>query len=105
MRMSSAADRLPTWTPRDHPPAVIFDFNGPLSDDEPILFDIFSELFRIHLDWVMTAEDYRDELLGRSDREIIQRAVARHGRGTQDEVTELMSLRHGLYKRRVAAHN
>ena len=38
-------------------PAVIFDFNGTLSDDEPILFDIFSELYRIHLDWAMTAED------------------------------------------------
>jgi HAD superfamily hydrolase (TIGR01509 family) len=86
-------------------PAVIFDFNGTLSDDEPILFDIFSELFRVHLDWAMTAEDYRDGLLGRSDREIIERAVARHGRGTEQEVTELLRLRQGVYKQRIADRN
>lgn len=86
-------------------PAVIFDFNGTLSDDEPILFDIFSELFRIHLDWAMTADDYRAELLGRSDREIIERAVARHGRGTEREVTELLRLRQGVYKQRIADRN
>jgi len=99
--MSSATDVIQTWMLSDQP-AVIFDFNGTLSDDEPILFDIFSELFRIHLDWVMNAGDYRDELLGRSDREIIQRAVARHGRGTEHEVTELLRLRQGVYKQRVA---
>jgi beta-phosphoglucomutase len=99
--MSSAADVITTWLRSDQP-AVIFDFNGTLSDDEPILFDIFSELFRVHLDWAMTAEDYRDELLGRSDREIIERAVARHGRGTEHEVTELLRLRQGVYKQRVA---
>jgi HAD superfamily hydrolase (TIGR01509 family) len=99
--MSSATDVITTWLRSDQP-AVIFDFNGTLSDDEPILFDIFSELFRVHLDWAMTAEDYRDELLGRSDREIIERAVARHGRGTEHEVTELLRLRQGVYKQRVA---
>jgi beta-phosphoglucomutase len=83
----------------------VFDFNGNLSDDEHILFDIFSELFRAHLGWAMTAEDYRDELLGRSDREIIERAVARHGHGTVDDVTELLRLRQGVYKQRVADHN
>ena len=93
--MSSATDVIHAWMLSDQP-AVIFDFNGTLSDDEPILFDIFSELFRIHLDWTMTAEDYRDQLLGRSDREIIQRAVARHGSGTEQEVTELLRLRQGV---------
>ncbi|HVQ50381.1 MAG TPA: HAD family phosphatase, partial [Mycobacterium sp.] len=102
--MSAATDVIHAWVRSDQP-AVIFDFNGTLSDDEPILFDIFSELFRVHLDWVMTAEDYRDELLGRSDREIIQRAVARHGRGTEQEVTELLRLRQGVYKQRIADRN
>jgi beta-phosphoglucomutase len=102
--MSSATDVIHAWMLSDQP-AVIFDFNGTLSDDEPILFDIFSELFRNHLDWEMTAEDYRDELLGRSDREIIQRAVARHGRGTEQEVTELLRLRRGVYKQRIADRN
>ena len=104
MAVPSATGVIETWLLGARP-AVVFDFNGTLSDDEHILFDIFSELFGAHLGWAMTAKDYRDELLGRSDREIIERAVARHGRGTQDEVTELMRLRHGLYKRRVAAHN
>jgi beta-phosphoglucomutase len=102
--MSSATDVIHAWMLSDQP-AVIFDFNGTLSDDEPILFDIFSELFRIHLDWTMTAEDYRDELLGRSDREIIQRAAARHGSGTEQEVTELLRLRQGAYKQRIADRN
>ncbi len=102
--MSSATDVIHAWMLSDQP-AVIFDFNGTLSDDEPILFDIFSELFRVHLDWAMTVEDYRDELLGRSDREIIERAVARHGRGTEQEVTELLRLRQGVYKQRIADRN
>ena len=99
MAVPSATDVIETWLRSDQP-AVIFDFNGTLSDDEPILFDIFSELFRTHLDLTMTTEDYRDELLGRSDREIIERAVARHGRGTEDEVNELLRLRQGVYKQR-----
>ena len=103
--MPSATERCDrAWLHSDQP-AVVFDFNGTLSDDEHILFDIFSELFRAHLGWAMTAEDYRDELLGRSDREIIERAVARHGRGTEDEVTELLRLRQGVYKQKVADHN
>jgi beta-phosphoglucomutase len=100
----SATDVIETWLRSDQP-AVVFDFNGTLSDDEPILFDIFSELFRIHLDWAMTTEEYREELLGRSDREIIERAVARHGRGTEEEVTELLRLRQGVYKQRVVDRN
>jgi HAD superfamily hydrolase (TIGR01509 family) len=99
--MSAVTDVIQTWL-RSERPAVLFDFNGTLSDDEHILFDIFSELFRVHLDWAMTAEEYRDQLLGRSDREIIERAVALHGRGTEQEVTELLSLRQGVYKQRVA---
>jgi HAD superfamily hydrolase (TIGR01509 family) len=102
--MRSATEVIDTWL-RSAQPAVVFDFNGTLSDDEHILFDIFSELFHAHLGWAMTAEDYRDELLGRSDREIIERAVARHGRGTEDEVTELLRLRQGVYKQKVADHN
>lgn len=85
-------------------PAVIFDFNGTLSDDEPILFDIFEAMFAEHLDWRMSTQDYRDELLGHSDREIIEIAVARHGRGNHD-VEELLRLRGEHYLRRVAEHN
>jgi HAD superfamily hydrolase (TIGR01509 family) len=104
LAVASATDVIETWL-RSERPAVVFDFNGTLSDDEHILFDIFSELFRVHLGWTMTADDYRDELLGRSDREIIERAVARHGRGTEQEVAELLRLRQGVYKQRVADTN
>jgi beta-phosphoglucomutase len=104
LAVASATDVIETWLRSDQP-AVVFDFNGTLSDDEHILFDIFSELFRAHLGWAMTADDYRDELLGRSDREIIERAVARHGRGTEAEVSELLRLRQGVYRKRIADHN
>jgi beta-phosphoglucomutase len=102
--MSSAAAVIAGWL-HSRRPAVIFDFNGTLSDDESILFDIFSELFRTNLGWPITPQDYRDELLGRSDREIIARAVALHGRGTEAQVNELLRLRHGVYKQRVAERN
>jgi beta-phosphoglucomutase len=97
----AARDVIEAWLRSDEP-AAIFDFNGTLSDDEPILFDIFRELFLTRLGWDMTPEDYSDELLGRSDREIIERAVSRHGGGTEEEVTELLRLRQGVYKQRVA---
>ena len=102
--MPSPTDVIDTWLLSPQP-AVVFDFNGTLSNDEHILFDIFSELFRTHLGWAMTAQDYRDELLGRSDHEIIEHAVTRYGSGTPDEVTELMRHRRAIYKQRVADHN
>ncbi|OBF36707.1 haloacid dehalogenase [Mycobacterium sp. ACS1612] len=102
--MPSASEVIDTWLRSDRP-AVVFDFNGTLSDDEHILFDIFRELFRARLGWVMTAQEYRRDLLGRSDREIIEHAVALHGSGTEAEVTELLRLRQGVYKQKVADHN
>jgi beta-phosphoglucomutase len=36
--MPSATDVIETWLCSDQP-AVVFDFNGTLSDDEHILFD------------------------------------------------------------------
>lgn len=83
-------------------PAVIFDFNGTLSDDEPILFDIFRDLFATHLDWAMTEREYREHLLGRSDREIVEHAVTRHGGGGDRMVDHLLRLRRGRYQQRVA---
>jgi len=69
--MPLAKDVVETWLCSDQP-AVVFDFNGTLSDDEHILFDIFSELFRAHLGWAMTAEDYETR-----GREVECRALAR----------------------------
>jgi HAD superfamily hydrolase (TIGR01509 family) len=51
--------------------AVIFDFNGTLSDDEPILLAIFQELFAEY-GRPLSAETYFDELAGLSDPEIVR---------------------------------
>jgi beta-phosphoglucomutase len=51
--------------------AVIFDFNGTLSDDEPILCEIFMRLFAEH-GKPMSAQEYFDRLVGLSDPEIVR---------------------------------
>ena len=50
--------------------AVIFDFNGTLSDDEPVLCEIFMHLFAEH-GKPMSAQEYFDHLAGLSDPEIV----------------------------------
>lgn len=102
--LAPCVDVIGQWA-RTASPAVIFDFNGTLSDDEPILYDIFSELFSTHLGWTMTTEDYRTELLGMSDREIIEYAVAHHGGDSAPDVENLLRLRHGRYRERVAGES
>jgi beta-phosphoglucomutase len=52
--------------------AVIFDFNGTLSHDEPILCEIFVELFA-RSGRPLSASEYFDELAGNSDHEIVRR--------------------------------
>src|SRR3954452_9170399 len=52
--------------------AVMFDFNGTLSDDEHVLYEIFAQLFAAH-GRPLTARDYFDELAGFSDPEIVRR--------------------------------
>jgi beta-phosphoglucomutase len=51
--------------------ALIFDFNGTLSDDEPILCEIFIHLFAEH-GRPLSAQEYFDELAGLSDPEIVR---------------------------------
>jgi HAD superfamily hydrolase (TIGR01509 family) len=51
--------------------AVVFDFNGTLSDDEPILCEIFMHLFAEH-GKPMSAQEYFDRLAGLSDPEIVR---------------------------------
>jgi HAD superfamily hydrolase (TIGR01509 family) len=84
-------------------PAVIFDFNGTLSDDEPILFRIFSELFGEHLGWAMTQQDYDRQLLGHSDREIVEMAL--QITGVHGDVDWLLALRKERYRELVADDN
>ena len=51
--------------------AIVFDFNGTLSDDEPIMCAIFIDLFAEH-GKPLTAREYYDELAGLSDPEIVR---------------------------------
>jgi beta-phosphoglucomutase len=51
--------------------AVVFDFNGTLSDDEPVLCEIFVGLFAEH-GRSMSAQEYFDRLAGLSDPEIVR---------------------------------
>lgn len=50
--------------------AVAFDFNGTLSDDEPVLLRIYQELFAEH-GRPLTEREYLDRLAGHSEEEII----------------------------------
>ena len=80
--------------------AVIFDFNGTLSDDEPVLARVFAEIFHAYLGWRMTPDDYFARLAGRSDREIVEVAVAERGGGLADNgplVERLLALRRERY--------
>jgi len=51
--------------------AIVFDFNGTLSDDEPVLCEIFVRLFAEH-GKPLSAQQYFDELVGLSDPEIVR---------------------------------
>jgi beta-phosphoglucomutase len=51
--------------------AIVFDFNGTLSDDEPVLCEIFMHLFAEH-GRPMSAQEYFDQLAGLSDPEIVK---------------------------------
>jgi len=56
--------------------AVVFDFNGTLSDDEPVLCEIFVRLFADH-GRPLSAQEYFDQLVGLSDPEIVRTWLGR----------------------------
>lgn len=91
---------LSAWAARSAR-AVIFDFNGTLCDDEPILLEIFDEIFREHLGSGLTAEQY-DDLAGLSDREIVERVVTSRSSGGGALVEDLLRLRATRYQELVA---
>ncbi|HEY2371445.1 MAG TPA: HAD family phosphatase [Gaiellaceae bacterium] len=53
------------------PGAIVFDFNGTLSDDEPVMCEIFQTLFA-ERGKPLTGREYYDELAGLSDPEIVR---------------------------------
>jgi beta-phosphoglucomutase len=77
--------------------AVIFDFNGTLSRDEPILYEIFSELFAMH-GRPLSAQEYFDQLAGLSDPEIVRTWLG----PDHPHVDAVIEDRIKLYRKRVA---
>jgi beta-phosphoglucomutase len=77
--------------------AVIFDFNGTLSDDEPILCEIFIRLFAEH-GKPLSAQQYFDELAGLSDPEIVRTWLG----PDHPDVDAVIEERIGLYRAAVA---
>jgi beta-phosphoglucomutase len=56
--------------------AIVFDFNGTLSDDEPLLYQVYAELFAEH-GRPLSEEAYLEELAGNTEEEIIRRWLGR----------------------------
>jgi beta-phosphoglucomutase len=77
--------------------AVIFDFNGTLSHDEPVLCEIYSELFAAH-GKPLSAQEYFDELAGLSDPEIVRTWLGED----HPDVDEVIEERITLYRERVS---
>lgn len=55
--------------------AVIFDFNGTLSDDEGLLLELLDDVVYRHLGRRVRPEEYSSRFLGRSDRDIVEALV------------------------------
>lgn len=55
--------------------AVAFDFNGTLSDDEPLLCELFIDIFSRRLGYLLTEEQYYNSLSGLSDAEIVREVL------------------------------
>ena len=100
-RTDPVAEIVEAWASRPGR-AVIFDFNGTLSDDERIIESIYIDIFASHLGWQLSQAEYRDTLIGLSDREIVERAVRDHTAGDADVAKTLLGLRHDMYKDIVA---
>lgn len=79
------------------PRAVIFDFNGTLSHDEPILCEIFTELFAEH-GKPLSAQEYFDQLAGLSDPEIVRTWLGRD----HPDIDEVIEERIHRYRAAVA---
>ena len=73
--------------------AVIFDFNGTLSHDEPVLLRIYQELFAA-LGRPLTADDYFSQLAGNTEEAIIQGWLDVDG----DELEALVAERISRYR-------
>jgi len=96
----SARDVIRSWASQPQR-GVIFDFNGTLSNDEPVLAEIFTGLFARHLRWHLPPSEYYRRLAGLSDREIVETAIAEHAPGDTNLAEYLLRRRRELYREKV----
>jgi beta-phosphoglucomutase len=75
---------------------VLFDLNGVISDDEPLLYDILTELVAPH-GVRLTSERYFSELVGVSDREVLATLLG----DTHPALDDLLRERVARYRERV----
>ena len=67
--------------------AIVFDFNGTLSDDEPVLCEIFVEMFT-QRGRPLSAQEYYDHLAGLSDPAIVLAWLGRDYADVEGAVAE-----------------
>jgi beta-phosphoglucomutase-like phosphatase (HAD superfamily) len=85
------------------PRAAIFDFNGTISLDEPVLDRLFRDAFA-EIGILFDSAFYYRELAGLSDPEIVERALVLHGRpAAPDLCAALLRAKIDRYKEVVAA--
>jgi beta-phosphoglucomutase len=84
------------------PAAVVFDFNGTISDDEPLLAELFVQIFG-EIGIEVTRERYFGEFAGYSDPEIVERMLAEAGRSDPAVGRGLLDRRAELYLARAGA--
>ena len=84
------------------PRAVVFDFNGTISDDEPLLAELFVVIFG-EIGIEVTEERYFGEFAGYSDPEIVERVLMAAGRHTDATARALLDRRAELYLARAGA--
>ena len=84
------------------PRAVVLDFNGTVSDDEPLLAELFVEIFG-EIGIEVTEERYFGEFAGYSDPEIVERVLAAAGRPDPAVGRRLLARRTELYLARAGS--
>jgi HAD superfamily hydrolase (TIGR01509 family) len=84
------------------PPAVVFDFNGTISDDEPLLAELCAVIFA-EIGIEVSRELYFGEYAGYSDPEIVERVLQSHGRFDRALAERLLARRTALYLERAAS--
>ena len=84
------------------PRAVVFDFNGTISDDEPLLAELCAVIFA-EIGIVVSRELYFGEYAGYSDPEIVERVLRSHDRYDPALAERLLGRRTALYLERAAS--